>query len=148
MIHFTLKKNSGLSRDKLYSISIDVKNFSHIMPKYFKSITIKKSAENEIFADEKIHFLGNFLDIKTKHVIVLPKTHEVHILSGPLKGSLFIESYDEIFGGTNVTIDVSIKLNGVSKLFLPFGFLIRRQMAKVMDEFLNSAEKITFDLKK
>ena len=74
-----------------------------------------------------------------------PKTHEVHILSGLLRGSFFVESYDEISDGTNVTIDVSIKLNGVSKLFLPFGFLIKRQMARVMGEFLNSAEKFVFD---
>ena len=148
MIQFTLKKNSRVNRDKLYSISIDVENFSNLMPKYFKSITIKKSIENEIFVDEQIHFLGSFLDVKTKHVIIHPRIHKVHILSGPLRGSSFVESYDEISDGTNVTIDVSIKLNGVSNLFLPFGFLIKRQMAKVMDEFLNSSEKIIFDLKK
>jgi len=146
MMRFTLKKNSRVNRDKLYSISIDVENFSNIMPKYFKSMTIKKSIGNEIFVDEKIHFLGNFLDVKTKHVIIPPRIHEVHILSGPLRGSSFVESYDEISDETNVTIDVSIKLNGVSKLFLPFGFLIKRQMVKVMDEFLDSSEKLVFGL--
>ena len=97
--------------------------------------------------EKKIHFLGSLLDVKSKHVIIHPRIHEVHILSGLLQGSSFVESYDEIYEGTNVVIDVSIKFNGVSKLFLPFGFLIKRQMAKVMDEFLNSAEKIVFDLK-
>ncbi|MDH3658213.1 MAG: hypothetical protein OEM77_08790, partial [Nitrosopumilus sp.] len=71
----------------------------------------------------------------------------VHILSGPLQDSSFVESYDETLDGTNVVIDVLIKFNGVSKLFLPFGFLVKRQMAKVMDEFLDSAEKLVFDLK-
>ena len=145
MIRFTLKKNSRMSRDKLFSISIDVENFPSLMPKYFKSIIIKKSIENEIFVDEKIHFLRSFLDVKTKHVIVHPRIHEVHILSGLVRGSYFVESYDKISGGTNVTIDVSIKLNGVSKLFLPFGFLIKRQMTRVMDEFLNSAERFVLD---
>ncbi|MDH3696209.1 MAG: SRPBCC family protein [Nitrosopumilus sp.] len=145
MIRFTLKKNSRIIRDKLYSISIDVENFPSLLPKYFKSIIIKKSIGNEIFVDEKIHFLGGFLDVKTKHVIVHPKIHEVHILSGPIRGTSFVESYDEASDGTNVTIDVCIKLNGVSKLFLPFGFLIKRQMTRVMDEFLNSAEKFVLD---
>jgi len=146
MIHFTLKKNSKVNRDKLYSISIDVENFPNLMPKYFKSIIIKESIGNEIFVDEKIHFLGSFLDVKTKHVIIHPRIHEVHILSGLLRGSSFVELYDEMSDGTNVTIDVSIKFNSVSKLFLPFGFLIKRQMAKVMGEFLDSAEKLVFDL--
>ena len=145
MIRFTLKKNSRIIRAKLYSISIDVENFPSLMPKYFKSIIIKKSIGNEIFVDEKIYFLGGFLDVKTKHVIVHPRIHEVHILSGLVRGSSFVESYDETSDGTNVTIDVSIKLNGVSKLFLPFGFLIKRQMSRVMDEFLNSAEKFVSD---
>jgi len=145
VIRFTLKKNSRMIRDKLYSISIDVENFPSLLPKYFKSIIIKKSIGNEIFVDEKIHFLGGFLNVNTKHVIVHPKIHEVHILSGLMRGSTFVESYDDTSDETNVTIDVFIKFNGVSKLFLPFGFLIKRQMSRVMDEFLNSAEKFVLD---
>ena len=145
MMSFTLKKNSKLNRDKLYAISIDVENFPNIMPKYFKSTTMKKTTENETFVDEKIHFLGSLLDVKTKHVINHPRMHEVHILSGPLRGSSFVESYDKIQDGANVVIDVSIKLNGISKLISPFGFLIKRQMSKVMDEFLESAQKTVFD---
>ena len=148
MIHFTLKKNSKADRDKLYSVSIDVENFPNLMPKYFKSINTKKSTGNEIFVDEKIHFLGSVLDVQTKHVIIHPRIHEVHILSGLLQGSSFVESYDETLDGTDIVIDVSIKFNAISKLFLPFGFLIKRQMAKVMDEFLDSAEKFIFDSKK
>ena len=125
MMHFILKKKSSVNRDKLYSISIDVENFPNLMPEYFKSIIIKKTIGNEIFVDENIHFLGSFLDVKTKHVIIHPRIHEVHILSGLLRGSSFVESYDETSDGVNVVIDVSMKFNGVSKLLLPFGFLIK-----------------------
>ena len=148
MIRFTLKKNSKVNRDKLYAISIDVENFPNIMPEYFKSITMKENTGNETFVDEKIHFLGSLLDVKTKHVIIHPRMHEVHILSGPLRGSFFVESYNEMKDGTHVVIDVSIKLNGISKLIFPFGFLIKKQMTKVMDEFLDSSEKIVFDSNK
>ena len=141
MICFTLKKNSKMIRDDLYSISIDVKNFSSLMPKYFKEIIITKSIKNQIFIDEKIYFLGSFLDVKTKHIIIHPKIHEVYILSGLMRGSSFVESYDATSDGTNITIDVSINLNGISKLFLPFRFLIKWKMGRVMDEFLNSAER-------
>ena len=47
-MYFVLKKESRTDRDKLYSVSIDVKNFPYIMPKYFKSMIILKSTENKI----------------------------------------------------------------------------------------------------
>lgn len=62
-MHFVLTKNSKIDRDELYSVSIDVKNFPNILPKYFKSIIIQKSNENEIFVDEEIHFLKNILKV-------------------------------------------------------------------------------------
>ena len=145
MIYFRLKENSKVNRDKLFSISIDVENFPSLMPKYFESIIITKTIGNEIFVDERIHFLDNILNVKTKHLIVHPRKHEVRILSGLMRGSSFVEFYDETSNGTNVTIDVLINLNGISKLFLPFRFLIKRQMVKVMNEFINSAERFVFD---
>ena len=145
MIYFTLRKFSSVSRDKLYAISVDVKNFSNIMPKYFESISIAKSIESQIIADEKIRFLGSSLSVKTKHVILPPDVHEVYIMSDMLHGSSFIEKYEEIPNGTNVTIEVSIKFNGISKLFLPFGFFIKRKMSNVMDEFLKSSKRINSD---
>ncbi len=134
-----------MNRNKLFSISIDVENFPSLMPKHFESIIITKTIGNEIFVDEKIHFLSSILNVKTKHLIIHPRKHEVHILSGLMRGSSFVEFYDETSDGTNVTIDVLINLNGISKLFLPFRFLIKRQMAKTMDEFLNSAERLVLD---
>ena len=137
MIHFTLKKQSRMNRDMLYSISTDIENFSNIMPKHFKYLKIKKRLRNEIFVDEKIYFS----DVKVKHVISSPDIHEVHILSGMLSGTSFIEHYVETTNGTDITIDVSIKLNGVTKLFIPFGFFLKWHMSKVMQEFLRSSEK-------
>ena len=145
MIYFSLKQKSKVNRDKLFSISIDVENFPSLMPKYFESIIITKTIGNEIFVDERIHFLGNILNVKTKHLIIHPRKHEIHILSGLMRGSSFVEYYDETSNGTNVTIDVLINLNGISKLFLPFRFLIKRQMVKAMNKFLNSAERFIFD---
>ncbi len=145
MIYFSLNKSVKMNRDKLFSISTDVENFPSLMPKYFESIIITKTIGNEIFVDEKIHFLGNILNVKTKHLIIHPRIHEVHILSGLMRGSSFVEFYNETLDGTNVTIDVLINLNGISKLFLPFRFLIKRQMERVMNKFLSSAEKFVLD---
>ena len=142
--NFTLRKRSKLDRDKLYAISIDIKNFPHYMPKYFKSIKIRKDAGKEVWVDEIISFLGSSLRVKTRHLIVHPRIHEVHILSGPMSGSSFEEAYDEILGGgTNVTIKVTVQFNGVFRILTPLGFLLKRQMSMVMDEFLDMAERVS-----
>ena len=138
MIRFTLKKKSKIQRDTLYSISADIENFSKMMPKYFKSLKIKSTVGNNVFVDEKIYFSN----VKVKHVILRPEIHEVHILSGIMRGTSFIESYKGSPDGTDITINVSVSLNGISKLLYPFAFILRRQMSKVMEEFLESSEKI------
>ena len=142
-MQFTLTKVSNLNRDKLYNISIDVENFPTIMPKYFKSITIKKTKENEKITQESIKFLGTAIKTNTKHIIIHPKIHEVHLLSGPFRGTSFVESYEEIENGTKVVIDVSIRLHGILKIFFPLQFLFKRQMSRVMNEFLVDAERFS-----
>ncbi len=137
MIHFRLKKKSKIKRDILFSISIDIENFSKIMPKHFKSLKIQKRLKNEILVDEKIYFLN----VQVKHIILRPDVHEVHILSGMMRGTMFVEHYFETNGGTDIAIDVSIKLNGIAKMFLPFGFILKRHMSNVMEEFLALSEK-------
>ena len=143
-MHFILKKKSKMKRDIMYSISIDVENFSKIMPKHFKSLRIVKRIQNEIFVDEKIYFLN----VKVKHIIIHPDIHEVHILSGMMKDTSFIEHYEKTSEGTNVTIDVSIRLNGISRILSPLKFLFKIQMSKVMNEFIRSVEKFTVDSNK
>ena len=137
MISFILNRKSIMDRDALYSISTDIENFSKIMPRHFKYLKIEKILWNEIFVNEKIYFLN----VKVKHVISDPKIHEVHILSGMMRGTSFIEHYNETFNGTDIAIDVTINLNGIAKMFLPFGILFKWHMSKVMDEFLRSAEQ-------
>ena len=82
------------------------------MPNYFKSLSIVKESSKEKFVDEEIVFLGKRVNVRTKHVVVYPNIHEVYILTGPLKGTLFIEHYVNLNSGTEVTITISLHLNG------------------------------------
>ena len=138
---FSLKKHSCVSRDELFRISTDIENFATIMPNYFKSLSIVEDSLKEKLVDEKISFLGRTVNVRTKHVVVHPNTHEVYILSGPLKGTSFIEHYDESLNGTEVTITVSLCLNGLMR-FIPFlQKIIVNRMEYVFSAFLTSAEE-------
>jgi len=140
MSGFNLVQKSNLDRDILFKISTDVENFHKIMPKYFKSLKIITNSLNEKVVLEYIDFLGRKIKIKTKHVIVKPNIHKVFILTGPVRGTSFIETYDSILSGTSISILVDLKLHGILKLIPFLKILILKRMNSVMSEFIICAE--------
>ena len=92
MSHFYLHNQSVLPRDVLFQISTDISNFHNVMPEYFRSLEILDDAPFEKLVLESINFLGLSHDIKTKHVITPPNIHQVFILSGILKGTVFLKN--------------------------------------------------------
>ena len=146
MLKFVIKRNSKIPREKIFSISIAIEQFSNLMPKYFKSLKITNKVNSEIFVDEEILFLSKGFKVQTKHVVKNPNIHEIHILSGPLKNSSFIETYEDSLTGTEVTIIVNLNFNGISKLFYLLKPLIENRINKVMDEFISACDLKSIDL--
>jgi len=140
MSSFNLVHKSNLERDLIFGISTDVENFHKIMPKYFKSLKIISDSTNEKIVLESINFLGKKIKIKTKHIILKPNVHEVFILTGPVKGTSFIETYTPSSTGTDISILVNLKLNGFLKLIPFLKILLSKRMNSVMSEFIICAE--------
>ena len=143
MSSFIIEKCTVLPQEKIFDISTDVENFHHIMPDYFKSLEIVEENQYGMIVNEKISFLGLSLNVRTKHVIIYPNIHEVHILSGPTKGTSFIESYIPSEHGTVVTINVNLKFNGILKFFPFLQRILAKKMFQTLDEFIRSAESST-----
>ena len=135
-----LIQKSNLERDLIFSISTDVEHFHKIMPKYFKSLKIISDSLNEKIVLESIDFLGRKIKIKTKHVIVKPNVHKVFILTGPVRGTSFIETYDSTLSGTSISILVDLQLHGILKLIPFLKILVLKKMNSVMSEFIICAE--------
>ena len=140
MSSFNLIQKSTLEPDKIFQISTDVEHFHKIMPKYFKSLKIISDSSNEKIVLESIIFLGKKIDIKTKHVIIEPNIHKVFILSGPAKGTSFIETYNSNSIGTEILIIVDLKLNGILRLIPFLKIYLLKRMNSVMSEFIVCAE--------
>ena len=140
MSDFNLVQRSNLKRDIIFEISTDVENFHKIMPKYFKSLKIIENSTNEKIVLESINFLGRKIKIKTKHIILKPDVHKVFILTGPARGTSFIETYSSSSTGTDISILVDLKLNGILKLIPFLKILLLKRMNSVMSEFIISAE--------
>ena len=140
MTGFNLIQKSNLDRDVIFNISTDVENFHKIMPKYFKSLIVISNSLNEKVVLESIHFLGKKIKVKTKHIIVNPNVHKVFILTGPVRGTSFIETYDSTLSGTNISILVDLKIHGILKLIPFLKILVLKKMNSVMSEFIICAE--------
>ncbi len=140
MLKINLIRNSKLERDLIFKLSTDIEDFSKLLPKYFQSLKITDSNNSGLFVDEKISFLGRTLTVKTKHVIKKPDFHSIHILTGPLRGSSFVERYESKSFGTKIIIDVNLKFNGLGRIFYFLSFFINKQINKVMDEFVLACE--------
>ena len=140
MSDFNLVQKSELERDMIFKISTDIENFHKIMPKYFESLKIITNSTNEKIVLESINFLGRKIKIKTKHIILKPNVHKVFILTGPAKGTSFIETYTSSSTGTNISILVNLKLNGILKLIPFLKILLLKRMNSVMSEFIICAE--------
>lgn len=141
MKSFRLRRISLMPAEDIFKISVDIDNFHQILPKYFKSLKIIQDKKHEKIVIEKISFLGFSSKVKTKHVILHPNIHHVYILTGLLKGSSFIESYNPLKVGTEIIIDVNLKFFG---FFSGFNFLnnyIADKMHQVMNEFISSVEE-------
>jgi len=144
---FNLSGTSSLNRDIVFKISTDVNNFHFIMPNYFKSLDIISEDKSGIVVSEKINFLGQSVNVKTKHRVLPPNMHKVFILTGPLKGTSFFENYESSSSGTLILISVNLKINGFLK-YIPFvKKILRKKMSHVMLEFINCAEKYSIENK-
>ena len=141
MSNFDLSGKSTLNRNIVFEISTDVKNFHTIMPNYFKSLDILSEDKSGIIVLEKINFLGQTVDVKTKHIILPPNIHKVIILSGPLRGTSFIENYEHSQIGTEIKICINLQINGFLKLIPFLDRILAKRMSKIMSEFIVCSEK-------
>ena len=140
MSKFNLIQKSNLDRDLIFKISTDVENFHKVMPEYFKSLKIISNSSSEKIVLESIAFVGRQIEIKTKHVIIQPNLHKVFILTGPAKGTSFIETYVPSSVGTDISIEVDLQLTGILKLIPFLKIFLLKKMNTVMSEFIICAE--------
>lgn len=147
MTNFDLSGKSSLTREIVFKINTDVKNFHTIMPNYFKSLDILSDDKSGIVVLEKINFLGQSVKVKTKHLVLPPDVHKVFILTGPLKGTSFIEHYEPSSFGTLISISVNLKINGLLKLIPFIKKILSKKMSHAMLEFINCAKNYSIENK-
>ena len=141
MVKFQFTKIVDVDRDLIFEISTNYKNFTKILPKYFKNLEIVESNSNKTIIKETVNFLNRTDTILTEHIIVKPDQHVVTLLDGPAKDSCFDEIYKKNGTKTKIVINVNFILHGKLKIV---GFFTKKKiqthMEQVMNEFVNYAK--------
>ncbi|NIM25920.1 MAG: hypothetical protein GTN97_02145 [Nitrosopumilaceae archaeon] len=101
---------------------------------------ITQANNSELLVEEELSFLRIRRKIQTKHNIQKPNIHKIWILSGPLKGSSFVEYYEKASKGTAITIEVNLSFNNIFVIFYPLQKFVKNQVNKIMDEFIYQCE--------
>lgn len=76
-----------------------------------------------------------------KHVSNFPESHDVFVIGGDAKGSVFKEKFLELNIGTKIIVEVDLKIKGklkISRLFRKDTF--ERDYGKILDDFLKIIE--------
>ena len=114
---FVVEKQINAKRQHVFDVIANYENLDKILPKYFPSIRVRSVRENIAIVEVHMKLGQKELVMTTKHVTKYPETHDVFVLGGDAKGSHFAEIYEKTSNGTNLTISVDYKQNGLAKLF-------------------------------
>ena len=134
MVKFEFTKIVDIDRDSIFEISTEYKNFTKILPKYFKKLEIIKDEKDRTEIKETINFLNRTITVLTEHIVVKPDQHIVTMLDGPAQGSSFDEKYEKNGAKTKITIKVNFILHGNLRIL---GFFAKRKIMTQMDTVLN-----------
>lgn len=91
------------------------------MPNNIKSVKIIEQKENETITLEKMVFktiIKNELEQKSIHKKLSNKTL-TEIISGPVKGTIVETTFEQLDGGTKVSVNIDLKLSRKVKILQP-----------------------------
>jgi len=138
---FSLERIIDAKRESVYKIFSDFENFPKLFPQHFPSIRVRSVRNNVSVVEEYLRLGDKEFLIMAKHVSNSPASHEVFVIGGDAKGSIFKEKFFELEKGTKVIVEVDFKIKGKLKISNLFGKNTYEQdYGEILDDFVKTAE--------
>jgi len=109
------------SPEELFGILTDFEKFPKLIPRQLKNVKIIKKEGREVHTEETLVFktiIKNEINQLCIHKIG-DNCLNTKILSGPAKNSTINTSLKQNSGGTEISVDIDLKLILKAKIFLP-----------------------------
>ena len=115
------RRKLSAPRAEVFRQVTDYEKLKENFPSLFISVRVLERSRNGAVTEEKFSVLGTVIEQRSRHVARAPKTHEVEILTGDLRGSKLVETYSvATHGGTIVEVEGDFVLGGFLSLLPQF----------------------------
>ena len=141
MARITYERTVGAGRERVFGVATDYESLQGSLPQYFPSVRIRSSRDDVTVVEQHLRLSGRELVMMTKHVVRRPVLHEVFVIGGDAKGSRITERYDEVPGGTRITVEADIGRWWITRIAGVLGAgRVRRGLAEITDGVAGLAE--------
>ncbi|NNL58409.1 MAG: polyketide cyclase [Nitrosopumilus sp.] len=141
MPKFSLERIIDAKRESVFKIFSEYENYPKLFPQHYPSIRVRSVRNNVSVVEEYLRLGDKEFLIMAKHVSDSPVSHEVFVIGGDAKGSIFKEKFLELETGTKVMVEVDFKIKGKLKISSIFGKnTFENDYAKILDDFVKIAE--------
>ena len=115
-----------IKKEILFEEMSNIENFPTIFPQNILDVKIKSHTNNVIIAEEELHESGIHVKLLVKHTIESPNTHTIEILDSDAKGTIIIQTFEDVNSKTNLNTKVHLNVKGVLSVisYLPESNLI------------------------
>ena len=141
MPKFSLERIVTAERETIFKTFSNFENYSKLLPQHFPSIRVRSIRNNVSVVEEYLNLGGKEFLIMAKHVSNFPTSHDVFVIGGDAKGSVFKEKFLELENGTKIIVEVDLKIKGKLKISSLFGKdTYEQDYGKILDDFVNISE--------
>ncbi|QLH06640.1 SRPBCC family protein [Nitrosopumilus ureiphilus] len=141
MPKFSLQRIVDAKRETVFETFSNFENYSKLFPQHFPSIRVRSVRNNVSVVEEYLNLGDKEFLIMAKHVSDAPTSHDVFVIGGDAKGSVFKEKFLELENGTKIIVEVDLKIKGKLKISSLFGKNNYEQdYGKILDDFVKIVE--------
>lgn len=105
----TIRMEMGAARDAIYQLMSDHRSLSEVVPGIILSVRVLSERPETYLAEERLALGGREYLSMVRHRREPPRLHEYLVVGGEAKGSRVTETFEEISGGTRLTVTIDWK---------------------------------------
>ena len=138
MLKISFEREINADIEKSFDIITNFENFQKLFPEFYPSILIKSVRDESSLVAEHLKLHDSEFIIMSKHFFSRPRTHEMRVVGGDLKGSSINEIFSSDDGKTTLKViaELDVKSSRFSKNN-PY----KDSLNKLYDKMISEIEK-------
>ena len=142
MPNFNFEMTLPADSQKLFELAIDYENNQKIFPSQLKEVSVVSRNGSVVITKEVLTFNTYFKNMelyqKTSHNAQYPILSS-DVIDGPFKGTIVQVTFDELDGGSKVTVNAALKISLKYKILSP---IIKNKYKAILTSLLYKMNNI------